>query len=427
MKIEARKSSLSGSISVPGSKSHTIRAVAVATAAEGVSLIRSPLISGDTLSSLKAAEAVGASCKKHDGVWEIKGTGGDFKEASGIIDMGNSGTSLRIFSGLAATSRHGYTFDGDKSLRSRPMGQLLIALENLGAEIKSNNGKCPVSVKGPLKGGFTEVDGSSSQFLTSLLFASPLANEETRIKVLNLNEKPYVEITLKWLESQDIKFTASSDMTEFTVFPGQSYRAIDYTVPADFSTATFPLAAAAVTGSSLRIMNLDFSDKQGDKEVFSYFEKMGMKIERNDTFTDVSLPGKLRGAELDLNSTPDALPAMAVAACFAEGKTVLGNVPQARIKETDRISCMTSELRKLGANVTELDDGMIIEGGSLKGTEVEGYDDHRIVMALAIAGLASEGITTVNGSEAAAVTYPAFVDDFSKLGADFKTVEGDHC
>lgn len=420
MKIKVRKSRVNGEITIPGSKSHSIRAVAVAAMAKGVSTINAPLISEDTLSCLAAAEAFGAGVEKKNGAWIIHGFNGKFRNPCKTIDMGNSGTSLRIFTGLAATADFKVSFDGDESLRTRPMHQLLDALRQLGVKTESEKGKCPVSVHGPIKGGSAEVNGQSSQFLSSLLFASPLALSDTELKIFNLNEKPYVEITLDWLRKQEIQFKCSEDFSWFKIKSGQSYKAFESTIPADFSTATFPLVAAALTGGKVNIRNLDFNDRQGDKEVFGYLKKMGAKIEKKPLWTTVTAEAQLSGTELDLNSTPDALPAMAVAASLSNGITKLLNVPQARIKETDRIACMTKELRKMGARITELPDGMIIEGGLLKGAELESYKDHRIVMSLAIAGLCAEGETIINDAEAAAVTYPDFINDFKKLGSDIE-------
>jgi len=423
MKIKIKRSKLAGEIEVPGSKSHTIRAVAIAAMADGLSTIRAPLISGDTISSANAAEAFGAKIEKNGNVWKIKGTGGKIKECQEVIDLGNSGTSLRIFSGLAATSAHRISFDGDSSLRTRPMKPLLDALEALGVKTVSSNGKCPISITGPLQGGKVEIEGKSSQFVTALLFACPLAEKDTEISVYKLNERPYVEITIDWMERQGIDFEYKPDLSLFKIKGRQKYKAFDSVIPADFSTATFPLVASAVTGGRIRIKNLDFSDRQGDKEVFAHLQKMGMEIIKENEHTDVFPLSNLKGLQMDLNNTPDALPALAVAGCFAEGRTALINVPQARIKETDRIACMTAELRKMGAEITELDDGMIIQGGRLKGTEVDSHDDHRIAMSLAIAGMGADGETIIKGAEAAAVTYPEFIEDFRKLGADIEVIE----
>lgn len=421
MRIKVRRSQLNGDIAVPGSKSHTIRGIAIATAAHGVSTLHSPLISEDTLSALKAAEALGASIERNSDNWVIRGTGGKFSSPKEPIDMGNSGTSLRIFSGLAAIGHGPITFDGDDSLRTRPMMQLLDALNELGVTVNSNDGKCPLTIFGPVKGGKATVNGTSSQFLTSLLIALPLAMHDSILKVVDLNEKPYVEITLDWLCSQGIELEYPNDMSTFHIKGGQKYSGFERQIPADFSTACFPLVGAALTKGSVNIKNLDFSDQQGDKVVFDFLKQMGADVEIGEDITAITSIDTLRGGEFDLNSTPDALPIMAVAAAFADGKTSLIDCPQARIKETDRIKCMSCELRKMGAEIEELPDGMIITGGAkMVGCEVEGYDDHRIVMALTIAGMCAEGETTINGAEAAAVTYPSFIKDFKTLGADIR-------
>jgi 3-phosphoshikimate 1-carboxyvinyltransferase len=336
--------------------------------------------------------------------------------------MGNSGTGLRILSGIAGTADCKITFDGDASLRSRPMGQLTDALSNLGVKVETRDGKCPVSFAGPLQGGKTEVVGTSSQFLTSLLFACPFAKNDTEIFPIDLQEKPYVEITLGWLKRLGVEFEAAPDMSYFKVPCGQKFKAFDWTIPADFSTAAFPLGAGAVAGGEVRIKNLDFNDLQGDKAVFEFVEQFGAKVERLAEYTRVSA-GELCAVELDLNATPDALPLLAVVAACAKGTTRFVNVAQARIKETDRITCMTRELRKMGIDVHELPDGMIIQGGKLRGAELESYDDHRIAMALTVAALAADGESIINDAESAAVTYPDFISDFKALGADINEIQ----
>ncbi len=422
MKFLVKKSKINGEIEVPGSKSHTIRAVAIASMADGTSYIRSPLISEDTLSSLNAARSFGAEIDCREGVWIIKGVGGKIQSPKGVVDLGNSGTSLRIFTGLAALSGFEYSFDGDSSLRTRLMSNLLDALAPLGVANTSKSGKCPLSVKGPLRGGSTKVNGQSSQFLTSLLFAAPLASEDTFIEVEHLNEVPYVEITMDWMQRQGIVFEHAPDLSWFKIRGNQAYKPFDAVIPADFSTATFPLMAAAITGGCVKIKNLDFTDRQGDKEVFDYFSRMGLEIERHDGYTIARSGRNFSGVKIDMNRTPDALPAMAVAGVFANGTTELQNVPQARIKETDRIACMTRELAKMGADITELPDGMVIKNSTLHATEVDGCGDHRIVMSLAIAGMAIDGETIITTAEAAAVTYPDFAEDFRKIRADITII-----
>lgn len=417
MELTSKKSALAGEIDIPGSKSHTIRALAIATMASGKSVLRKPLFSDDTHSAITAAKAFGASVEVANGDIFVEGVGGKELPDDVFIDVGNSGTTLRIFTALAATSGKKVKFDGDNSVRQRIMTPLFSALRNLGATVESNEEKCPFSLQGPIKGGATNVDGISSQFLTALLFSTPLINGDTEITVDNLHEKPYVSITLDWLNKQNIQFE-NKGLDWFKVNGSQQFTAFDSRIAADFSSATFAVCAAAITGAELLITGLDFDDYQGDKAVFDYLAKMGLEVKHTDAGVVVK-GGNLKGVELDINDTPDALPALAVAACFAQGKTVLGNVKQARLKECDRISAIATELKKMGANIEELPDGLIIEGGSLTGTSVHGYHDHRMVMALGLAGMGAEGDTTIDTAEAISVTYPTFVEDYKKLGANF--------
>lgn len=421
MNLVINKKSLQGTIAVPGSKSHTIRAVAFAMMANGVSYIRSPLVSEDTLAAVRAAEMFGAVVDRgDDAFWTVTGHGGAFKDPETVVDMANSGTSVKIFAGLAALCDFPVTFDGDASLRSRPMQHLLSALDKLGVSTSSSGGKCPFTIQGPMTGTETEVNSESSQYVTALLMSAPFAKQDTTIHVVNLNEQPYIEITLGWLDKLGLKYKKSKDLSRFDIKGKQVCKPFDLTIPADFSTATFPLVAAAVTQTELEILNLDFDDEQGDKAVFSLLEKMGVEIIRNGNSTIIRPHGQLNAAELDLNATPDALPAIAVAAAAAKGTTEIRNVAQARIKETDRIACMTRELRRMGVRIEEHPDGMTILGGMLNGAAVNSYKDHRIAMALAIAGLAAEGETIIRNAECVAVTYPKFIEDFNKLGAGFR-------
>jgi 3-phosphoshikimate 1-carboxyvinyltransferase len=344
LKIKSVKSHLTGEIRIPASKSHTIRALAIAGMAEGKSVLENPLIASDTISCINGIKKFGAAVKMNSDI-EITGIKGVLSPHCKKIDTGNSGTTLRILSALAALASHPVTFDGDASIRKRPMIPLLSALENLGVEIISTNGKCPLTVRGPIKGGKTTVNGISSQFVTALLIACPLAEGDSEIIVENLHEKPYLEITLDWLERQGIKYE-NKGLDWFKIKGGQQYKSYTRAIPADFSSAAFSLCAAAIAGSDVLIKGLDFSDHQGDKNVFGYIEKMGALIKHTSEGVLVS-NNKLSGMEIDMNATPDALPALAVVACFAEGKTRLYNVAQARLKECDRISAVATELKKM--------------------------------------------------------------------------------
>jgi 3-phosphoshikimate 1-carboxyvinyltransferase len=425
MEWKIRPSQLSGSIAIPPSKSHTIRALLIATLADGTSVIRKPLLHGDGASAVRAATALGAqvTCRGNDLV--IKGIGKNVNGGNEEFDMGNSGTSTNLFMSAAALGTKLRRFDGDASLRSRPFRPLLSALKKLGAaySLESPKSDLPFTIKGPIKGGKTTVNGISSQFVSSLLFSCPHCDGDTDITVEDLHERPYVELTLWWLKKQGIAVSFSEDLKSFHIKGGQMYQPFEMAIPADFSGATFAACAAAITGAAITLTGLDFSDPQGDKGVFEVLQRMGASVIHGPDGVTVRGDVALRGRTIDLNAMPDALPALAIVACAAQGETRFVNVAQARIKETDRIAVMKEELLKMGAAVTEHDDGLTVRHSALKGAQVSGHDDHRVVMALALAGMIAEGETTIDTAEAAAVTYPTFVEDFKKIGAKIEIVE----
>jgi len=423
MKLKSQKSSLKGNVRIPASKSHTIRALIIATLADGKSELLNPLISGDTKSCCKACEALGAEIQYFDDKWIVKGTGGNLKFPEAVVDVGNSGTTLYITLSAAALGKNSYEFSGDYQIQRRPAMPLLNSLNDLGVEAKSvkGNGCAPITVCGPIQGGETVIECQTSQYLSSLLLCCPLAKGDSIINIPLLNEQPYVEMTLDWLTRQDIKFK-NEKFKRITIFGNQNYKSFSRKIPADFSSATFFLVAAAITNSEVTLLGLDMTDSQGDKKVVEMLKKMGTKIDVGNDFVKVC-GGKLKGIELDLNFTPDAIPAMAVAGCFATGETKLVNVPQAREKETDRIAVMCKELKKLGADIEELPDGLVIRNSNLKGGDVLGHDDHRIVMAMAVAGLRTENPVIVNTAEAMDVTFPNFVKLINSLGATCKKLE----
>ncbi|MEJ2647374.1 MAG: 3-phosphoshikimate 1-carboxyvinyltransferase [Sedimentisphaerales bacterium] len=421
MKLITKKSSLKGTAAIPGSKSHTIRAVAIASLADGESLIRSPLSSSDTLSAVSCYKALGAKIDtSDDNLWKVTGTGGNITAPKEVIDVGNSGTTLRIAMGSASLAWPGesVTFTGDEQIRSRPIGPLMDALINLGARCESLNKDCkaPVKVTGKILGGKTPIAAFTSQYLTSLLLCTPLALQDTEIAVNLLNEPGYVQMSLDWLDKQNIEYE-NQQMKKFLVKGKQKYTAYDSAIPADFSSATFFLCAAALLGDEVTLLGLDFSDSQPDKAVVDYLRAMGADITVGDNSITIKA-SDLHGTEIDMNATPDSLPAMAVTAAFSKGQTRLVNVPQARTKETDRITCMAKELAKMDVDVEELPDGLVINGSNPKPAQMRGWGDHRIVMALSIAGLMIEGGCTVDTAEAMSITFPSFTELMKSLGAD---------
>ncbi|MDD3155040.1 MAG: 3-phosphoshikimate 1-carboxyvinyltransferase [Victivallaceae bacterium] len=427
MELSVKPSKVSGAVAVPGSKSHTIRAIAAALLARGGRcVLRAPLTSQDTLSTLRAAEKLGLKVEKESPEeWIlVSDAANSFPDGGLSLDLGNSGTGVKFLAAIAAAHKGVFRFDGDSSLRSRPMAPLLDALAELGCNVSSRDGKLPFSVEGPMGGGVCRTSGESSQYLSALLFGAAALDGGKTIEIgLDfLNERPYVEMTLDWLERLGIRFEASPDRLICRVAGGQSVAAFTRTIPADFSTALFPLAAGLIAGGGapVKIANLDFSDRQGDKRVFSILEQMGGRVEYGAEAVSV-YASKLHGGNFDLNDVPDALPILAVTAAFAEGTTRFFHVSQARIKETDRIHAMALELKKFGVDLSEVEDGLIIHGGApLRASSgLNSYGDHRIAMALAVAALASETGARIADAQCAEVTYPAFFGDFEKLGASF--------
>ena len=363
MRLLVNKSKLSGSVEIPGSKSHTIRAVAIASLAQGASVIRKPLRALDTMAAVNAFRLLGAEISISDD-WLVRGVAGRPGVPENIIDVGNSGTTLYIALGAACLSDGCSVFTGDDQIRRRPAQPLIEALNELGATVESTrcNGLAPIIVRGPMRGGFVKLDGSkTSQYLTSLLINCPLAQGDTTIEVENLIEKTLCgdDAEVDARAGNQAWRAAISGVLRFR--EGSVTAPFDRSIPADFSSAAFFLCAAAITGADLTLLGLDMNDVQGDKAVVDVLVEMGAQVEQCEGGLRI-VGGKLKGAEFDLSDTPDALPALAAAACFAEGETRLVNVGQARLKETDRIAVMCAELGKMGADIQELPDGLIIRG-----------------------------------------------------------------
>ena len=344
-----------------------------------------------------------------------------------MIDVGNSGTTLYLLTALAAHRTTSVHFDGDRSIRGRDAGPLLKALRDLGGRVEGGP-NAPFSVAGPLGSGLTvEIACPTSQYLSALLLTAPLipagktasgTGAATTLIPTVLYERPYVDMTCWWLDRQKIRYERE-DYNRFTIPAGQSYRPVTAILPGDYSSATFWFAAAALTGGSVTVHGLEPDDVQGDRGVLEILSALGARVtwQQDDAFVPaVTVSGPVtRGGSFDLNAMPDALPALAALACYAPEPVTLGNVPQARAKETDRIAVMTRELRHLGADIEELPDGMIIKPSPLTGGHIDSNGDHRVAMAGAVAALGATGPVHIRDAVAAAVTYPAFFDELRRL------------
>ncbi|MEK7067781.1 MAG: 3-phosphoshikimate 1-carboxyvinyltransferase, partial [Patescibacteria group bacterium] len=278
---------------------------------------------------------------------------------------------------------------------------------------------------GKLRGGKAEVDGTTSQYLSALLFALPLAENDSEITVKKLNERPYAEMTARWLEDQAIEYRWEKKNGYDVIFikGRQKYHSFKKIIPGDFSSASYLIAAGVLRGEEVRVQGLDFGDPQGDKRLVEIFKKMGADIQYKNNELVIHGGKKLSGRRIDCNDIPDMVPTLAIIATQATGRTELFNAPQARLKETDRIHSICDGLTRLGARVEELEDGLIVYESALIGAEVKGYNDHRTVMALALAGLIAKGTTKIDTAESISKTFPNFVVLMRKLGAKIEMVK----
>ncbi len=418
MIASVERSTISGEVYVPPSKSYTHRAILITALGPGGRVIR-PLISADTRATISASEAFGAHVTLNDDV-KIDGVSGRPQTPDDVINVLNSGTTLRFCSAVAALT-DGAVLTGDASIRTRPNGPLLSALNDLGVQAFSirNNNKAPLVVRGRMKGGTAHLNGGvSSQFLSALLIASPLSEGDTRITIEGeLKSRPYAEITLDMLSDAGVRVNA--ERQEFVIPGNQTYNLRSYSIPADFSSASYPLAAAAVTGSDVTVKGI-FPSRQGDSAIIEILRRMGAEISWDKEKGDLKIRGgELRGVDVDASLTPDLVPTIAVLGAVAKGKTVVYNAEHVRHKETDRLKAMATELSKMGADIKERPDGLEITGGKLHGALVHGYHDHRIVMALAVAGFVA-GDTRIDTAESVDVSYPGFFQEMMRLGSDVR-------
>ena len=431
MLAKIRKSGLTGEVWIPGSKSHMIRALYFGALGKGRSIIRNPVRSKDSLSAAGVIKAMGVPLDmERDDYWTVDG--GELHVPEDVINVGNSGTSMYSGSALLASLDGRTVVTGDEQIRHRPMQPVLNGLMLLGAEAFSirDNGSAPFMIKGPLKGGKGYVDGIVSQYVSSIILAATLARNDCNIIVDKANEIAYIEMTLMWMDALGVSVEASDDFNQYRVKSGQSYSNFDRAVPADFSSASFMLIGAAITESNVTLMGLDTNDVQGDKVLIEVLLDMGADIfvrEHGAEGIRINGGSPLKGCVVNCSLTPDSIPILAVLGCFAEGETRLLNIESSRIKETDRPLLMVKELSKMGADIELTDKELIIRNSKLKGCEVESYGDHRIAMALCIAGLIAEGETVVDRVESASISYPGFDESMVSLGADIEFFEEGSC
>ena len=421
--IVEKSQGLRGSATIPSNKSHSFRALLMAGLARGVSKIASPAVSNDWMLGTEALEMFGASVEPQaGGVWEVIGTGGELRTPDDVINCGNSGIILRFFTALGACCDGHTVLTGDESLRHiRPMEPLLGAIGQLGAWAVSTkgDGHAPVVVRGRLRGGSAELDGADSQHVSAMLIASALAEAPTELVVHNPGEKPWIGVTLEWLERCGVEFS-NDNFQRYRVRGCGTWDGFDYHVPLDWSAALYPLVAAIITpGSEVRIDGMDMNDSQGDKIVVDVLQQMGADIEiRGETI--IARASELTGRVIDCNDFIDQLPLLAVVGCVASGETTLTNAAICRGKECDRITAMCDALKAMGADIEERPDGLVVRKSALQGTTLSSHHDHRMVMTLTLAGLLAEGKTVINDAECVKKTFAQFPEQMARIGCEIR-------
>lgn len=422
-KLTVKKTeNLKGMVTAPPSKAYTQRAVIAAALSEGKSVIKNPLKCNDTIATIKACSMLGAKIKWEDNSLVVEGVSKP-KTPEDIIHCQGSGATIRFLTSICALADGASVLTGDKSLRRRPMQPLLDALNQLGAKCFSTkgDGKPPIIVLGGgIKGGTVSIVGDvSSQFISSLLFATPKAKKETIIEITTpLESKFYVEMTLNTLREHGVKVEYSQNYECFTVPHNQSYTPFNHAIEGDYSSAAFLLAAASITESEVKIANLKRRSLQGDKIIVEILKMMGVTINQHEDIVEVfGNGGKLKPVNVDLKDSPDLVPVCAVLACFADGETVIKGVKRLRFKESDRIASLISELGKMGAKIKVENNAIKISGKTkLHGAHICSHKDHRIAMACAVAALRADGETVIQGIECIRKSYPNFIQDLKVLG-----------
>ncbi|MEI8225060.1 MAG: 3-phosphoshikimate 1-carboxyvinyltransferase [Bacteroidota bacterium] len=405
-------SGIKGQIKAPASKSMTQRSIAAALLANGQSIIHNPSYCDDSLAAMSIAVGLGARVEPKADELKINGSG-VLKEPK--LNCGESGLAIRMFSPIAALYPAEITMVGANSLKKRPMFMIEEALNQLGVKCTSSDGFLPLTIQGPIVGGYCEIDGSvSSQLLTGLLMALPLAARDSEIKVNNLKSKPYIDMTIQILKS----FGITVHNTGYTLFqiPGnQKYIPHNYTVEADWSGGAFLLVAGAVNGQ-ITVQGLRTDSMQSDMAIINALGKAGAQMKISENQIEIS-KSDLKAFEFDATESPDLFPPLVALASYCDGVSTIKGVSRLIYKESDRATALKEEFGKMNVRIEIKDDLMFVTGGRPQGAHVESHDDHRIAMAVAVASLGATGRVYIRDSQCVAKSYPGFFDDLRHLGA----------
>ena len=401
-----------GSLTPPSSKSYAQRALAVSLLAQGHTVLRKLDFCQDTLSALGCIHTLGAEVIELDE--QTLSIGGGLAPRETTLHVGESGLASRLFTPIASLAERPIRIVGRGSLLERPMQMMIEPLKRLGVRVEDNRGYLPFEVCGPLRGGETEVDGSvSSQFITGLLLALPMAAIDTTLHVEKAVSTPYLDMTIDTAKRFGVDIF-HRDYHEFYIPGGQRYRGLDLTIEGDWSAAAMLLVAGAVAGE-VCVENLSALSKQADTAVLDALARAGAEVTiEGDSIT--AARRELHGFEFDATQCPDLFPALAVLAAAAEGETTLYGTSRLTHKESNRAETITEEFSKIGITVDISEENIMrIRGGKIHATEVESHNDHRIAMALAVAGLISDGVMQIHGAECVAKSYPDFFEQLESI------------
>ncbi len=418
---------MNGVISIPPSKSHTLRSILFASLAKGTSIIKYYLEdSPDTLSMINACKILGAKIEVlKDSTLSIKGVEGNPKISGDIIDAGNSGQVLRFILAVAALNSAYTVITGDESIRTlRSILPLMDGITQLGGLCVStkNDGHAPVIVRGPIKPGKVIMNGEDSQPISGILIASAFLPGVSKVHVKNPGEKPWINLTLDWFQKLGISFV-NKDFVEYTVNGNASYKGFFYEVPGDLSSALFPIVGAVIKKSDITLSNINTDDIQGDKVVIELLQNLGVNIshDKKQNLIHVHKSQDIKAINVNANDFIDAITILAVLACYGQEISHITGAAIAQYKECNRLLAISTELNKMGGNVKVTEDGLIIKPSKLKGAIVNSYNDHRMVMSLTIAALGAEGQTIIKNADCVAKTFPNFVEKFKNLGVNITT------
>ena len=423
MNCKISKSQISGIVKCPANKSYTHRAIFLASLAGDESKVENVLFSADTNATIKACIDFGAEIEKDESSIIVKNKI-KFNKTVPEINTENSGTTIRIASAIASLFDHEITLTGDESLQKRPMQPLLNALTDLGAECTSTNGNPPVKIKGKINGGSVTIPGNfSSQFISALLISGPLTENGINLNIEgNLVSKPYLDATISSMRNYGVSVQTLIPYKKYNIVP-QIYQKNDFSVPIDFSSLALLLAANVLVGKDMIIQGDIGHLPQGDEVFLDILSELGVKIKIENEQIEISTPEKLKGGKFDLSNSPDLLPPLSILILKSENPIEIFNVKHARLKETDRIAIISRELQKIGIQVDEKEDGMVLRNSNTHhGAKRNSENDHRLFMAFSIAGM-FVGDCIVSDPNSINVSFPNFIDEIKRIGGKFEIID----